>query len=73
MPGDTANEQREYVLTVLRKGGAKEAETLVDKLTSRFPELDEEKAGNLIWELIDTHALRVTDEAELEVTDAVAS
>jgi hypothetical protein len=70
---DTVERQRQFIRSVLRKAGAADAPTLVEKLTDRFPELDDERAGDLIWQLIEAHELRVTEDAELEAADAPAS
>lgn len=70
---DMAERQRQFIRSVLRKSGAEDAPTLVEKLTDKFPELDDERAGDLIWQLIEAHELRVTDNAELEAADASAS
>lgn len=61
-----------YVLRVL-KTHPKEASTVVALLLERYPNLDEERAGEIIWGLIDSRAIRVNDQAELELADAVAS
>lgn len=71
MPG-TKQAQREYVLSVLRRKG-QEAETLVGMLRRKFPDLDEEQAGELVWGLIDARIVRVNDDAELEASDQIAS
>jgi hypothetical protein len=71
MPG-TKQAQREYVLSVLRRKG-QEAETLVGMLRRKFPDLDEEQAGELVWGLIDARVVRVNDDAELEASDQIAS
>jgi hypothetical protein len=62
---------RNIVLRALEKG-PKEAKDLVDILLRKVPGLSEERAGDIIWQLIDAHAIRVTDEAELEETEAVS-
>jgi len=69
MPASTAD-PAEYVLAILRKKGREDPQALVGSLLERFPQLGEERAGEIIWMLLDAHKLRLTEEAELEASDA---
>ena len=61
---------RDYILSLLRESGPEEAVTLVVRLRDKYPSVSEELAGEVIWGLIDTHQLRLTDRAELEEAEA---
>jgi hypothetical protein len=68
----TADKHRQFIRSVLRKEGAEDAPTLVERLRTKFPDLDDEQAGDLIWQLIEERELRVTEDADLEAADARA-
>jgi hypothetical protein len=62
-----------YVLDFLRRKGRQSAPAVVAALLQKFKDLDEETAGDIVWKLIDSHKIRVTDEADLEANDAIAA
>lgn len=71
MPSST-NDARELVLRTLRERGRLDAASLVELLHQTFA-LSEEEAGEVIWDLIDAHSVKVNDEAALEVEDVLTA
>lgn len=65
-------EAADLVLATLA-GGRQDPKSLVALLKRQFASLDEESAAEVLWSLIETHRVRVTEDSRLEVGEAVAA